>query len=268
MKFVAIFLFFSINSLLAAEKDPIVATVNGHNIEKSFLESEYQKNRLYVSNTKVTREKVLIDLINRYLGVQRAYKNGLEKTDIVKWKMEDILYHAQVSQDLAPRLKKIVVTDADIENYYKVWPEYRTAHILFRERVPADETEKNAAMNQAKEIYEVLKQDPDKFAEMANKYSQSAAAPSGGDMGYQPAVRLAPEYFEAIKNRSIGTITPPIKTQFGTHIIKILGVRQFKEINKNVYKKIVYDQKRDEIIEQYYKELRQSAKININKNLL
>jgi peptidyl-prolyl cis-trans isomerase C len=87
-------------------------------------------------------------------------------------------------------------------------------------------------------------------------------------MGFQPSIRLAPEYFDAIKGKSDNHITPPVKTQFGYHIIKVMSVKNVKSINNALYKKIVYDQKRDAILESYFAELRAKSNVKINKEFL
>jgi len=243
----------------------VVATVNKAKITKADFDQTYQQNLLFVSNKKVTKEKVLNDLINRELGIQKARKANLANNPTVKKKMEDVLYHAQVSKDLEPMLKKIIVSDAEVKKFYKKNNEYRTAHILFRMKASPETKENSAALEQALKVYTSLVKTPAKFAEYANKYSQSSTALNGGDMGFQPAMRLAPEYWAAIKGKSVGTIIKPIKTQFGWHIIKILGLKQFKDIDINLYKKIVYDKKRDFVLAQYFKSLRKGASINIEK---
>ena len=182
--------------------------------------------------------------------------------------MEDVLYHAQISKELEPPLKKIKeITDKDIQNYYKNNPEYRTANILLRVRPQPEEKEWQAALLQAKKIYVALKENPKKFADYAKKYGQSGSAPQGGELGFQPAVRMAPEYFRAIKGKSVGHISPPVRTQFGYHIIKVLGVRKFSEINKAAYKKIVYDTRRDKILQRHFDKMRKKAKVVIKEKL-
>jgi peptidyl-prolyl cis-trans isomerase C len=259
-------LMFSLSAF--SQKDPTVATVNGVSIKKSELDKKYYQNLLYVSDKVVTKKTVLDDMINRVLGIQRAKSKNLNQDPVVKEKMEDVLYHAQISKDLEPKLKKIVVTDDDVKKYYATHPEYRTAHILFRIRAKPDENEALAAQKKAMEVYESLKQNPDKFAELANRYSQSSTASNGGDMGFQPAVRMAPEYFNSINGKPDGYITPPVRTQFGYHIIKVLSKKDFGSINSALYKKIVYDRKRDKILEEYFDGLQKGAKVTINEKLL
>jgi peptidyl-prolyl cis-trans isomerase C len=249
-------------------KDPVVATVGSIKITKSQLDESYKQNLVFISGKKVSKEKVLNDLINRELGISRAKKGNLGKNPIVRKKMEDILYHAQVSKDLEPKLKKIVVTDKEVDSYYTNHPEYRTAHILFRVRAEPSEEETTAALGQSMKVYKTLQVKPNKFAELANKFSQSSTAPNGGDMGYVPAVRLAPQFYEAIKGKEVNHITSPVRTQFGYHIIKILAKKNVKDINAALYKKIVYDIKRDKILAKYFKDLRKTSTVKVNKQFL
>lgn len=254
--------------LAFSQGDPVVATVNGVKIKKSELDKAFYQNTLYVSDKVVSRKKVLNDLMNKILGVQKAKKAGLDKDPVVKSKMEDVLYHAQISKDLEGKLKKIEVSDNDVKKYYKSHPEYRTAHILFRVTANPEKNEVLAAQEQALKVYQALKKHPDKFGELAARYSQSATAPNGGDMGFQPAVRMAPEYFKAITGKPEGFITPPVRTQFGYHIIKVLARKAFDTINMGQYKKIVYDKKRDKILENYFAGMRKKATITIQKKYL
>ena len=207
-------------------------------------------------------------MINREIGIQIAKKNKLESDPIVRKKLEDILYHAQISKDLEDQLQAITVADDEVKSYYKKYPEYRTSHVLFRVRVETDVNETTAAMEAAMKVYNTAKNSPDKFAELANKYSQSANSVSGGDVGFQPAVQLAPEYFTAINGKPNGTITPPVRTQFGYHVIKVLGVKKIDEIDLPLYKKIVYDRKRDAVINSYFEKQRKNAAITVNDSLI
>ena len=253
---------------LQAQKDPVVATVNGVKIKKAEFDKTYAQNLLFVSDKVVTKEKVINDMINKVLGIQRAKKAKLDQNPVVKEKMEEVLYHAQISKDLEPELNKIVVTDGDVKDYYKLNPEYRTAHILLRVKAVPQKNEVLAAQNKALEIYQTLKKSPDKFAELANRYSQSSTAPNGGDMGFQPAIRMAPEYFQAVKGKPDNFITPPVRSQFGYHVIKVLAKKEYASINTALYKKIVYDKKRDAILAKYFNNLQKNAKINVVKKYM
>lgn len=251
---------------IAQNKDQVVATVNGKSITKKQFEDYHLENLKFVGQRKITKEVSLQDLINRELSIQKAKKTGLDKDPVVVAKQEDILFHAQTSKDLENEFKKISVTDEDVKKYYDENKEYRTAHILYRLRAEPAPKEVEDALTQSMEIYTVLQKEPDSFGKLANKFSQTATAPVGGDLGYQPPTRLAPEYFAAIKGQKTGFITKPVRTQMGYHVIKVLGVKSFDQIDKNLYKKIIYDIKRDALIENYFKGLAKGADIKKSAN--
>lgn len=248
--------------------DAVVATVNGVEIKKGQLDQAFEQNLMFVSDKIVTKEKVLNDIIDREIGIKKAKAANLQDDPVVKSKMEDVLYHAQISKDLEKKLQGIQVTDKEAQDYYAKNKEYRTAHILFRVRVAPQKEETEEAMKKALEVYKQLQAKPQQWPELANKYSQSSTAPAAGDLGYLPAIKYAPEYFKAINGKPNGYISSPVRTQFGYHIIKVLGVREWKEVDPALYKKIVYDQKRDKILEEYFADARKSAQIKINKEYL
>ena len=255
-------------SAIAQTTDPVVATVNGVEIKKNQLEQAFEQNLMFVSDKVVTREKVLNDIINREIGIKKAKEAKLNDDPVVKAKMEDVLYHAQISKDLEKKLQGIQVSDKEAQDYYAKNKEYRTAHILFRIRVVPEKEEVQEAQKKSMEVYKQLQAKPQMWPEMANKYSQSSTAPAAGDLGFMPAIKYAPEYFKAINGKPNGYISPPIRTQFGVHIIKVLGVHEWKEVDPAIYKKIVYDQKRDKILDEYFAEGRKGAQIKINKEFL
>lgn len=246
----------------------VVSTVNGRAITKKQLEEYHLQNLKFLGQRKITKAVSLQDLINRELAIAKAKKTGLDKDPTVISRQEDILHHAQISKDLENEFKKITVSDEDVKKYYAEYPEYRTAHILYRVRTEPTEKEVKDALSQSADVYTVLEKSPEKFPELANKLSQTSAAPAGGDIGFQPAARLAPEYFEAIKGQKVGFISKPVRTAMGYHVIKILSVKTYDQIDKNLYKKIIYDKKRDTLIENYYKGLEKDAVIKTNLSLL
>jgi len=256
------------STVIFSEENPVVATVGNSKIFLEDLNKNLMGAKYFVTNKKVTKEYILNELINRELGIQKAKKNKLQNDPVVKSKIEDILYHAQISKDLEGQLSEINVTDKELEKYFKRYPEYRTSHILLRIKVQPESNELLAASKVATKIYSQLRNSPTKFEQLANKHSQSPNAEVGGDVGFQPAASLAPEYYNAIKGKPIGFITKPVVTQYGIHIIKVTDKRNFKNINRTVYQKLVYDEKRDQIISNYFSKLRKNVPVNITKKYL
>jgi peptidyl-prolyl cis-trans isomerase C len=252
----------------AFAQNQVVATVNGRSITKKQFEEYHLQNLKFVGQRKITKEVSLQDLINRELSIQKAKKTGLDKDPGVISKQEDILFHAQISKDMENELKKITVSDDEVKKYYETNKEYRVAHIVTRLKAEPTPEEVKNALNQSLEMSDILQKEPDSFAKYANKFSQTGASTVGGDLGFQPPTRMIPEMFEAIKGQKVGFISKPIRTQLGYHVVKILGVKSYDQIDKNLYKKIIYDTKRDAMIENYFKGLAKGADVKTNPNLL
>jgi parvulin-like peptidyl-prolyl isomerase len=124
------------------------------------------------------------------------------------------------------------------------------------------------ALEQSLSIHQELLKNPKKFSNYAQKYGQTSTASNGGDIGYQPRVRLSTEYFSAINGKKTGYITKPFRTQFGIHIVKVTGKKEYKQIDMNLYKKIIYDVQRDKILAKYFQGKRKSAKLKVFKKNL
>lgn len=254
----------------AQDADPVVAEVNGKKIRKSTLKNYHEQNLKFVrSDRKITVQSSLNDLIDRIIGVEKAKKANLHKRpDLIK-KMNDIIYHAHVSDALTPLLKKIPkITDGHIKAYYKKFPEYRTSQILLRVRAVPTKEELAKQLKKANEIYNDLQSDLKKFEAFAHQYGQTSTAQAGGDLGYQARARLSQEYFEAINGKKIGTIVKPFRSQYGIHIVKVTGVKKLEQIDKKLYEKVVYDTKRDAILADYFEKQRKASKIKVYKNNL
>lgn len=252
----------------AAQADPVVAVVNNVKIYKSDLKDSIEQALLVPTHKKLTTEAILNFMINRQVVINKAVKDKLDQDEFVKERMNDVLFGAVISKDLDKQISEIKVTDLDVEQYYKTNKEYRTSHILIRLEAMPKKEDVTKAFQVVNTLYEQLKKAPAQFEALAKQYSEIAASSQGGDIGYLPPTSLMPEYFEAIKGKSVNFITPPVRTQYGYHIIKITGIKDLKAIEMNLYKKIVFDIKRDQVLENYYQSLRKSNTITIYKENL
>ncbi len=253
---------------LSVFADKVVAEINGEKITLSELNSEYADRLLYPSHKKINKQVVLQDIINRKLATKSAKSKNLDKDETVKEKIDSLLHDELLGKDLGEKFEKIKISDDEVKKYYSNHPEYKTSHILFRLKAVPNKEELEKSYEFMYKLYKEIETTPSKFEDAAKKYSQISTNENGGNIGYLPHTSMAPEYYEAIKGKEIGTITQPVRTQFGYHIIKITGKKDFKGIDKNLYKRIIFDQKRDKIISDYYASLNKGAKVKIYKNNL
>ena len=90
------------------------------------------------------------------------------------------------------------------------------AHILVR----GDGAE---AEQKAEEVYNKVQQGAD-FSELAtNESMDPGSAARGGSLGWFSKGQMVPEFEKVAFGMKIGSVSKPVKTQFGYHIIKLLG---------------------------------------------
>lgn len=104
---------------------------------------------------------------------------------------------------------------------FKSSSERRAAHILIE---PQKDGSEKALLDT---ISQKLAKGED-FAALAKKYSRDeGSAGQGGDVGYTTGETFVPEFEAALAAlQKPGDVSPPVKTEFGYHIIKLLEVRQ------------------------------------------
>ena len=137
------------------------------------------------------------------------------------------------------------------------------SHILLRTNDGHDDASQKAQIDA---IYRELQAGAD-FASLARRYSEDAqTAAKGGDLGWVSADQFSGELAQAIEKQSVGSISKPVKTPYGYHIILVRDRRQSdksesvvrEQIKRNLYAKAL-----DEAWQQRLQALRREAYIDI-----
>ena len=167
-------------------------TVPADEIRSSITLTEAQVNEFYEANKAAyqTEPKVSVDYIE--LSSDILADPTLITEDLVAARFEEEI----LSRDMAESRQ--------------------AAHILLED--PADEL---VAEIQAK------LDDGQDFARLASEYSVDfGSAETGGDLGYTSGDTFPEEFEKALKSLSIGSVSNPVKTDSGTHFIKLLDIQQ------------------------------------------
>lgn len=90
--------------------------------------------------------------------------------------------------------------------------EWKASHILVKDKSLADR------------IYKEVKEGAD-FASLARRYSTCPSKSKGGDLGWFGPGQMVREFEGAVQRMGYGSVSQPVRTQFGWHIIKKTGVR-------------------------------------------
>ena len=124
--------------------------------------------------------------------------------------------------------RSIEITRLEVEDFFKTYKDsipsfpkrYKVRHILIQ-ITPSEESMKETELK-ALDILEEINKGLS-FEDAAKKYSEDPGSKdNGGYLGFVPRGTFVKEFEKAAFTLAINTISKPIKTQFGFHIIEVL----------------------------------------------
>jgi peptidyl-prolyl cis-trans isomerase SurA len=105
------------------------------------------------------------------------------------------------------------------------------------------------------------------FAAFASSMSEDAtSAVEGGDLDWQSPGTMVPEFEAAMNELDEGEISEPFQTQFGWHIVQVLGRRTFdatEDILRGRAISQLRQSKADEQLESWLRQLREESFVEI-----
>jgi len=135
-------------------------------------------------------------------------------------------------------------------------------HILMRTNELISESE---ARNRLIGLRERIDNGAD-FAELARLQSQDTSASKGGDLGWLSPGDTVPEFERAMNQLKVKQVSEPVKTEFGWHIIQVLGRREqdmSKERLRLNARQSLRERKSDEAYQEWLRQLRDKAYVEI-----
>ena len=136
-------------------------------------------------------------------------------------------------------------------------------HILIRTNEVTSDQEARRRLSQLRE--RVINGDDFDTLARANS-DDKASAIKGGDLGWSTPGNLVPLFEEQMDRLEDGEVSQPFKTQFGWHIVQVLGRRDYDvtdETRRDQARKAVRDEKADEALSAYLRRLRDEAYIEL-----
>jgi peptidyl-prolyl cis-trans isomerase D len=152
------------------------------------------------------------------------------KTEYMTPETVDLRY---VEISLAQLASKVSVDDAQLKTYYdeqKVKTpdrftqaeQRRVSHILLPVANPKDD----AAVKAKAEGISKRAQGGEDFSKLAKEFSQDpGSAQQGGDLGWSERKVWVAPFADAAYSMKVDEIRGPVKTQFGYHILKLVGIQ-------------------------------------------
>jgi peptidyl-prolyl cis-trans isomerase C len=240
-----------------------VATVGDYEITlKEFEDFTNQLRRPFPSAQDEFDEKrrILDTMIIKRLLVQEAYVKGIDQLEEIarvvlanKDKfLLDIMYQREV-------LDKTEVTEAEMKAFHnKLEYQFRASHVLVDSPDTAEMIVQRAL-------------DGESFEQLAYDYSKDPSAQRNrGDLGYFPYGSMVDEFQDAILQMEPGEISPPVKSQFGYHIIKLVDKqlnegRDEYENMKPVIERQIGERKRQKLTAEFMERLQAEFAVAVDQ---
>lgn len=203
-------------SLIAKGKDPVLMQINDKPVYKSEFEYIYNKNNSNNSLDKKTLEEYVELFINFKLKVEEARSQGLDTTKSFINELNG--YRTQL---IRPYLTDSKVEESVVrEAYNRLKEDVEVSHILIRiapEATPADTLK---AWQKINEIAEKVKTED--FASVAKTSSEDqSVTDNAGYIGWITGFRTVFPFENVAYATPVGSISKPVRTSFGYHIIKV-----------------------------------------------
>jgi peptidyl-prolyl cis-trans isomerase SurA len=256
-------------------------------------ETEYQLSHILISlpeaptpdeeeQARLVATKVLEDLkagqdfalmATTFSDGQRALEGG----DLGWRKNNEIptLFSAQITSmekgDISDLIKSSsgyhIVKLADVRSSEKhMITQTKARHILIRLDELTTEDDAKIRLNQLKTRLE----GGDDFAELARSHSDdTVSAADGGNLGWSSSGRLVPQFENVMNQLEINEISDPFKTQFGWHILQVLGHREYDDtenIRRTKASEAIRRRKSEEAHQNWLRHLRDEAYVEYRLN--
>lgn len=262
-------------------------------IIKELLLQESKKRNISVTDEQLDLK--VQEIIGKIGGAEK-FEKSLALNNLNKQNFKDMVKYDMLKDKLVESVggsnsvSENTIKDFYVKNqnkYFKHPDLVRASHILisasesdFRLKLESEGKKlSNSEINQqlksamdsskvkAEKILAEVKANPNKFEELAKKYSQDpSSAEKGGDLGFFPVNQMVPAFSKVAFSTKPGEISNVVKTEFGYHIIKVIdrkraGVQPYDEVKDQIGKYIV-QQNKIQVLQKMVDGLKNSSKIS------
>lgn len=213
-------------------------SVAGQKLIEQFVVEQVLENSYKVSDEDVNAE---FEAFKETYGA--SYATMLNMYGYTEESYLDELKLGMLSQKLTEDVEK-TVTDEEVKAQYEQGKyELNARHILVDDEKTADE------------VYKKLQAGED-FATVAQEYSKdTGSAANGGELGWFSVGQMVTEFNDAAYALELNTISKPVKSSYGYHIIEVTDKREvedyaaFEEKEAEIRQTIVGRKANDKLIE-------------------
>lgn len=141
--------------------------------------------------------------------------------------------------------------------------EVHVRHILIK---PSEIRSEAATKELAEKLYDRITSGED-FATLAKSFSEDpGSALNGGDLNWVDPDSLVPEFREQMADAKQGVVTKPFRTQYGWHVLEVLGRRATDSTEKAREQQamsVLRNRKYDEELQTWLRQIRDEAYVEV-----
>lgn len=218
-------------------------------VDQELIRQAVAKRGVRVSDAEV--DQALAEQKARLPGGAAQFDAFLKRSGMSLDKLRlDIRHRLELKAYLSGQ-SSLEVSESEARAYYKAnaasyeFPErVRASHILIKVATQEGSGLTDAqAKRKAQAVHRKATKRGADFAALAKAESMGPSAPRGGDLGTFPRGRMVEPFERAAFATKPGTVSKPIKTKFGWHIIKVFereaaGTKPFTEVRAQITERL------------------------------
>ncbi|HDR51540.1 MAG TPA: hypothetical protein ENN90_07960, partial [Mariniphaga anaerophila] len=226
MKKITLFLvlFMLLSEFVSSQKNEVLLTIDNTEITKAEFERIYRKNNQnLLEDSDIKSPKEYLDL---YIDFKLKVVEAMNlKMDTGRAFTEELAgYRKELA---APYLTDMNYDEALVKELYRrMTHEINASHILFLVSENATPEQEEAVLQKARQVKKEVLSGKD-FNEAAVEYSEDPSAQNNhGNLGYFTAFQMVAPFENAAFSTPAGTLSEPVRTSFGYHLIKVNDIRE------------------------------------------
>jgi peptidyl-prolyl cis-trans isomerase C len=275
-----------------AEPKKLAAVINGEVLTAEDLDRLWNRlsPEMRASYEQAGGKLTFLDnYIRKRLLIQEAIKQGFDRKPEVAFDLEQVRESALFDRYIRDVVAEEVISESDLVAYYETHQEefrqpemIRARHII---AMPGQQAVENASGSDALTDEEALEKIKGlamhfrtlggNFADAAMQFSEDGTARLGGDLGWFPRGKMAPEFEVAAFELKIGETSSVVKTQFGYHVIYLqdrrpAGIAPFAEVRAQIRENFLRDKQAQVIaaVNDLTQQLRGASRISVYRENL
>lgn len=225
-------------------ENKVLAVVAGTELTEKDLNAvimRYPEQNRGMFQTEQGKKQLVEQLISFELMNKFAKEIKLDESEEYKEAINNIAKEVLASMVINKTLQEVTVTDEEVKNYYNENKEAfeEPATVSAKHILVSTEEEAKKAKN------EILSGEIS-FEDAAKKYSSCPSKEQGGNLGSFSKGMMVPEFEKAAFELEIGTVSEPVQTQFGYHLIKVDAknepkTSEFADVKNQIIQKLIQE---------------------------